>query len=201
MRLPVLALSAFAGVAAAAPVQHHIGPVSNQSPSGMPLTIATATFDISGIEVWDEQGDIDNVVLNEVLVPNAHIIGAAFDVQITTFNGSWLSEPEIRLENSDQSEGFVMTPGAGFDTDGVNQSYDSGGMMDLTTMPIPLDFFLNADGVLRIEFYDVFDDNIDALDAVFGSASTVQVQYIVPTPGSAALLGLAGLVGARRRRS
>lgn len=200
MRIPVLTIAAFAGAAQAYPVIHQISGQSQESPLGEALVIVTATFDVSGISTYDEQGDTDNMVMNEFLASGAHIIGAAFNVQITTFDGSWLSEAEIALQNSDQSDGVFLTPGAGFDTDGVNQNFDSGGMMDLASMPVPLDFFLGADGILRIEFYELFDDNIDAIDATFGSASTVSVQYIVPTPGTAALLGLGGLAAARRRR-
>lgn len=200
MRIPVLTLAAFAGASQAYPVIHQINAQNEQQPQGEPLVIVTATFDISGISTYDEQGDMDNMVMSEFLVPNAHIIGAGFDVQITTFGGSWLSEPEISLQNADQTDGIFFTPGAGFDTDGIAQDFDSGGIMDLASMPVPLDFFLNADGILRIEFYELFDDNPDAIDATFGSGSTVSVQYIVPAPTTAALLGLAGLASTRRRR-
>ena len=67
MRIPVLTLAALAGVAQASPITHQISGVNPQSPLGDALVIATATFDISGISSYDEQGDPDNMVMNEFL--------------------------------------------------------------------------------------------------------------------------------------
>ena len=109
----------------------------------------------------------------------------------------------IAFENTAQTAGVFLTPGIGNDFAGT-ASFSSGGIIDLATVlpSTPLDFFLDADGVLRIELFESFDDDFGtgAIDAIYGNGSQVQVQYVIPAPGALALLGVAGLAGARRRR-
>jgi len=164
------------------------------------MGVATATFDVSGLESWDERGDTDNAVLTRFLAPDARVIGIGFDVGITTNNFSFFSDVNLGFENSDQSAGAFQTPAAGDDTFGTG-AFSSGGIVDLTALAIPADFSLNPDGMIRIEIYESFDDVIDGVDATFGSGSTLRVRYtFVPTPGASAVLAFASLGALRRRR-
>jgi len=197
--------SALAGLALSRPALAEpvtTNPAMLEEPNLLPhagLATATSTFDIAGLGSWDEQGDIDNVVLTRFLAPGAQIIGVGFDVSISTEGFSWLSDPNFGIENSDQSAGVFQTPGAGSDFSGTT-SFDSGGIIDLTALAVPSDFALNPDGMVRIELYEAFDDDMNAIDATFGSGSEIQVRYIIPAPASTTLLALGSLVATRRRR-
>jgi hypothetical protein len=95
-----------------------------------------------------------------------------------------------------------LTPGVGDDSPGT-QAYSSGGVVDL--VGLGLDFTVDADGVLRMEFFESFDDFADDWDGIWESGSlTIRVEdeRVVPEPSLYALLllGLAGVAGASRRR-
>ena len=89
-----------------------------------------------------------------------------------------------------------MTPGEGDFFPGTSVPYSSGGIIKLGDVGGP-DLQL-ADGVLVIEFLETFDNAPGADDAVWKSG-TLFIQ-VIPAPGAMALLGLAGLFGAPRRR-
>ena len=61
-----------------------------------------------------------------------------------------------------------------------------------------LDFFVGADGVLSLEFYEGFDDAAGVIDGEWNQGVLTVVW--VPAPGAAAVLGLGGLMAVRRRR-
>ncbi|MBL4809505.1 MAG: PEP-CTERM sorting domain-containing protein [Phycisphaerales bacterium] len=205
MKIALVTMAALSGIATASVYVESDNAESlniNQATAGAPAAVATITLDLSGINTWDLFGDPDNLVMildggpfaNEL----SRVIGVGWDVTIETFDGSWLSEATIAIENSDQSGSFFVGPGSGIDTSGI-QSFSSGGLVDLVNEG--LDFTLNEDGDFRIEFYETFDDNPDLVDAEFLAGSTLRIQYtIIPAPGSIALLGLGGLMSVRRRR-
>ncbi|MGJ8637407.1 MAG: hypothetical protein ACSHX5_11225 [Phycisphaerales bacterium] len=195
MKIAITAIAALAGAATASPYfaangQQGIG----SSTAGAAL--ATVTIDLSGVNSWDLQLDADNEILSQLLEANAHVVGVGFDVNISSVGASWLSEAVMNLEDA-----LFITAGIGDDFAGT-ASYSSGGILDLFTVgTTPLDFFVGADGILDIEFFESFDDVADAIDATFGAGSSIQIQYeTIPAPGAAAMLGLGGLVAGRRRR-
>jgi len=201
MKTPAIIILTLSGTALAGPHTSTALPADREDlVPRAGLAVATTTFDVSGLESWDERGDIDNTVLTRFLAPNAQVIGIGFDVEITTNSLSFLSDVNLGFENSTQSAGAFQTPGAGDDTFGTG-SYSSSGIIDLTALAIPTDFALNPDGMIRIEIYESFDDAPDSVDATFGSASTLQVRYIIPAPASTTLLALGSLAATRRRRS
>lgn len=202
MKIAIAAIATVAGAASAAPyfAQNNGYTGVGQTTAG---TIATATIDISGIQTWDEYGSAFNTVMNVNLAANAHVIGIGWDVGL--FAGldldgaSWGSEATIAFEDSAQASGVFLAPVA--DSAPGTFSSSSGGIIDLTTLTTPLDFFLNADGILRLEFFEDFVDDAGIAEAEFLSGSTLQVQYVaVPAPSALAALGLGGLVAGRRRR-
>ncbi|MBO6512506.1 MAG: PEP-CTERM sorting domain-containing protein [Phycisphaerales bacterium] len=192
MKIAITAIAAFAGAATASP---YFTAGNAQSVSSAPAgALATLTIDISGVNSWDLQLDADNEVLMQSVLANANIVGIGWDVNLATVGASWLSEATMNFEDA-----LFLTVGIGDDFAGT-ASYSSGGILDLTALTTPLDFFLGADGILDIEFFESFDDVADEIDATFGQGSSLQIQYVVPAPGAVAMLGLGGLVAGRRRR-
>lgn len=203
MKIAITAIAAVAGAATASP--YFQGYADAQQVGSAPAgALATITIDLSGANSWDSSGAAVNERYDQNLLANAHIVGLGFDVSITTSsNGSWYSEAVIAFENTAQTAGVFLTPGIGDDFNGSTAlSYSSGGIIDLATVlpSTPLDFFLDADGVLRVELFEGFDDVAGDIDAFYGAGSTVQVQYVIPAPGALAVLGMGGLVAGRRRR-
>ena len=164
------------------------------------------SIDIGGKRSISAYGNVFNDTLTIVLPANAHVTGIGWDVSLTSDAPSWLSEVSISFESSSTLEA-ILVPGVDDDFLAPN-SYTSGGIADL--IAFGLDFFVLADGVLRLEFYESFDDAVPVPDAVW--AGTLTVQYAdapVPLPAAAWLLDFgprrpwipaSPTRGARRRR-
>lgn len=163
-------------------------------------TAGTATssivLDISGFNSWDSAGSANNEVLSVFVGNGAIITGLAWNVNLSTFNGSWGSEAVLGFEGQ-----INLTPGVNdaFPVTGAN--YDSGGIVDISDAGLP-NLTVSADGVLDIEFFESFDDVAGEIDGTWLANSTITLvgQNIVPAPASLALLGLGGLAAGRRRR-
>jgi len=187
----IAAIAGFAGLATANPFLHQAGErTPTQAPRGAALT---TVINLSNVESRDALRAPINIVQNVNLGANAQVIGIGWNVNIATIGGSWRNEAVIAFENTALSTGVFLT--AGTDASSGNTTYSSGGIVDL--VGINLDFAVDANGLLRLEFFESFDDVTGAADAILNG--TLTVQYI-PTPGALAVLGLGGLVATRRRR-
>ncbi|MDX2018512.1 MAG: hypothetical protein SFY95_12845 [Planctomycetota bacterium] len=198
-KLAVLVLMASAGVAMA-----DKAPTSGQALSGHGA-IGTAVdafadravtnITLSGIPSFDPFGDANNFVGGVFIGANAQIVGIGWDVNLTANSPSWLSELTVAIENTSQSGGVFLAPGTGDDFGGT-RTYSSGGIVDL--VGLGLNFTLGGDGILRLEFFEGFDDFANGVDG-FWNSGTLSIQWI-PTPGALAILGLGGIAAGRRRR-
>ena len=160
-------------------------------------SISTLNVNVAGTPSWDSYGSANNVVIGPNIGANSHVIGIGWDVSLSTVGASWLSELQVSFEDSTAATGVWLTPGVadGFPGSGV---YTSGGVVDL--IGLGLDFTVGGDGVLRMEFFEGFDDISNSIDG-FWDAGILTVQYeAIPAPGSLALLAGAGFIAARRRR-
>lgn len=162
---------------------------------GVPVQIA-----IENVASWDEFGEPINVVLTIDVAAAAGLTsgqsvvltGFGFDLALETFGFSWLSEAEINLDDAaNPLGGIVINPGDGMDFAGTESYLQPLFKLDAA------DQLVLSTGLLRIEFYEDFDDLPGVIDAQWNGTLTVQV---IPAPSGAALLALAGIATARRRR-
>jgi len=193
MKIAITAIAAIAGAATASPYFTAANGQQGASSSTAGVALATVTLDLSGVNSWDAQFAAINETMSSALVANAHVVGIGWDVNLaTSSNGSWLSEATM-----DFAGAVFLTVGIGDDFAGSG-AYSSGGIFDLAGTG--LDFFLDASGLMNIEFFESFDDVALDIDATYGAGSSIQIQYEVPAPGALAMLGLGGIVAGRRRR-
>lgn len=155
--------------------------------------------DVSNLASFDGQGDLDNAVLTLDLPAGYDtVIGVGWDVTLETVGPSWASEATISFAGLNGAELFV-SPAAGIDAPlDAPENFTSNGILDLTDAGLT-DISVGDGGTLSLELFESFDDTADEADALWLDGSTISVQ-IIPAPGAVALLGLAGLVGTRRRR-
>lgn len=161
--------------------------------------IAQDTIDISGLESWGLDGDLQNQ--NAVYFPGALdpelgyiILYIDYDITIQTFGDSQFNDLAIRFGNSDGtfhgSWPDTFVPGAGAAFGGIQRF----------TGTFQTDIHLNEDGEFHIELFETFDDNPGALDAFLMPGSTLSLGRFIPAPSTASTLALAGLALTRRRR-
>ncbi len=146
--------------------------------------------DISGVESRNGLGDPTNIVLLIPLAPGAEVVGFDWDLFFAPFPPSWTSEPNMQFSNSSQTSVHNWDMG---DWGGV----DNSNPISLTGSDL-IGIFVGDDGLLRIEFWEDFVD-FQGADGIYDN-STLTI-FSIPAPSCLALLGLAGLVGTRRRRS
>ncbi len=154
------------------------------------LAQAQLVIDVSGYEFVDGLGDADNQILEVFIGASWEITEISWDLNLTTLTDpnasfpSWASEANIdfngqlNLQVSGTAAGVVNENNAG------------------TSGPISL--ILGADGLLRMEFWESFDDSPGMADAFLGEGSTITIP--IPTPGPLAAVGIGGLFAARRKR-
>ncbi len=177
-----------------------IGTISVDPAAG----ITVYDFDVSDIFSIDEFGDPINEVYTINIGANAEVTGIGWDVTQFADTPSWLSEMGVYFGSTSTTFLLSLTPGIGDDFPGT-ASYSSGGIVDL--VGLGLNFTVDADGLLRLEFAESFDDFIDDWDGIWEDG-TLSIQVgrdmgMVPEPATwAMMIAGFGLVGfaARRRR-
>lgn len=152
------------------------GEAQVSSPNTIQGTGPGAGYETDGTESWDALGSPNNVVVELDIGAGNTVTGSSFDVTIqTSGNGSWCSEATVLLSNSDgegDPNGILLNPAAGEDAtcDG-GLEFSSEGVIDFAANGLP-NIEPNADGILRLEFHESFDDAADEIDAFWGTHSS-----------------------------
>ncbi|WP_374659358.1 PEP-CTERM sorting domain-containing protein [Inhella sp.] len=158
-------------------------------------------FDVSGILSYEAIGNAMNEVRTMNIGANARVVGIGWDVTLFADDPSWLSEIGVSFGSSAAS--FVnLRPGVGEDGPGT-MSFSSDGIVDL--VGLGFDFAVEADGQLRMEFFEAFNDFVGDWDGRWESGTlTILTVQAIPEPGTYAMLALGlGVLGvvARRRKA
>lgn len=146
---------------------------------------------------YDERGATSNVILDFHVGAGASITSLKWDVNVTAYAGSYLSEMKLTFSDT-LGNGVTFTPGNGDDFDGTT---DYAGFQDLGELGQT--FAVGADGILRLEFHDGFKDlAFDEPEGVWNSGTLTFGIAPVPEPPAFAMMlgGLLLAASALRRR-
>jgi len=168
--------------------------------------------DMAGLESCDGPGATCNSVIEDDLGINSLVTHAKFEnVVICTVGTSWCNEAVVRFGRTDEVGSLEFTfwdgvwfndtnPGEGIglqaqcdedgdgdpsNDNGPTDAFDSGGYVDIV-QDAGLEAILLEDGLLRMEFYENYDDVAASVDAVFVSGT---LGFLYQAEGEAALCG------------
>lgn len=180
---------------------------ASEIPAGSTRDGLSCVWDVTGTPSHNAQGDLGNTVVNLDLAaclgfPSGTPLtfnGVGWDVTLFAdvavgpFGGSWLSELTVGFSaDGDVLPDIYLNPGAGQDHPGTMTFANP--IIKFDSIPIP-----NIDlpnGVLRMEFFEGFDDDINFDDGRWLNGSLML--QAVPEPASLSLLILGGLLLRRR---
>lgn len=166
------------------------------------LQAATLVVNLRDVVSFGALGNPSNIVSFYDIGANSDVVAFAYNVNVFAQSPSWLSEATIGVTDSNNLDGFHFTPGFSQDAPGVR---DYSGSADLTALG--LDFRVGADGLLRLEYFEGFDDLASAGDAVLNGTLTFTYNptSAVPELSTWAMMisgfGIAGVALRRRQHA
>lgn len=203
LRIASVAVAALGLLAAASQAQAaRLSPYTEagfQATGGSPIALSGTdlAIDVSGVYTNAGEGNPANTVRFYQLNPGALVDEVSWAMDLQAFAPSWLSEMTISFLTSDGG-GVYLTPAVGDDFPGAGNYADSARLSDFG-----LQFNVAADGLLRVEFFESFNDSSVDPDGLFVSGH-ITFSNVVPEPSTYGLMALGLMaVGAlvRRRRA
>lgn len=168
------------------------GLAATSSTSTANTLVEQVQFNVSGIDSVTIFRGAGNFVTFLQVAPFAQVTAIDFDVNLTAFSPSLLSGLAVIFTNSAITVGVSSRPGFGNNAPGT-ESFVGGG--DLIAQS--LDFAVGGDGLLRLEFVEVFDDPGLSPDGRWNFGNLRFTVSAVPEPATYGLMGL-GLAGLMR---
>lgn len=172
--------------------------------SGERTGLGLVTLDVTGIASMDRLRSPNNVVVFLWVGPYNVVNGGGFDVYLQTVApGSRLSDISVAVTNSAfELPAFGFSPGALESVPGGPNHY----MREVGDLPPNLPSVqVLADGLVRLEFFDGFDEAPGAPDGLWVSGTvTLQTAFPIPqpvSPGVVGVFGIAGLAAMKRHRA
>jgi len=129
--------------------------------------------DMTGIDSWDALDDGDNVTVDVNISSELKVVGVAWDVGIASVGDSWLADASVFVSNSSGSadpNAVILTPGFQVEAPG-DREFSSGGVVIFADEDLP-DVEPNGDGIVRLQFFESFDDVPDAIDSRWRNAAS-----------------------------
>jgi hypothetical protein len=163
---------------------------------------ATLVIDLDDVYSYGSEGDPANVLWSFDIGANSHVTGIAYDVTLTAFSPSWLSEMVVSFLSTGFN-GVYLTPGFADSDPGTASYADSAYLPDFG-----LDFTVDGDGLLWLEFFEDFNDSSVNPDGVWNGTLTITYEPTsipggVPEPATWGLMiagfGLVGMAARRRK--
>jgi len=151
--------------------------VQTATPSPDPLAIPPDCLSFENLSSWDGLDDADNIVIDLDIGAGNTLTGVGWDIGIATVGDSWLSEATIQHSDSTGSadpNAINLNVGDGLDNSGDQEFSSGGAIVDFSDNGLP-DITAGADGILRLQLFESFDDNTDAIDANYRDAATPQL--------------------------
>jgi hypothetical protein len=160
---------------------------------------ATLVVSLTGVQTIDARLDPSNIVQFFNIGAGARVTGLTYNITIATIGGSYRSEAGIAYTDSPITDGVLFRPGIADTSSGTSTYTGTSNLVDLG-----LDFFVGANGLLRVEYYEAFDDIADAADANLSGTLTFTYEpaaSAVPEPATWGMMILGfGMIGASVRR-
>lgn len=163
-----------------------------------------AAVDVAGTPSIDRLGSANNALRFVWIGPGNEITGIGWDVVLQTVApGSWRDDMRVLFSNSvyDPFLSFFAVPGSD-EGPGGPAAYSSGGVLSVPpSYPVVQ---ARLDGLVRLEFFESFEDAPGLIDGLWLEGQLViQTRFPIPavvSPGGACLFGLSGLLVRRQRR-
>lgn len=160
--------------------------MSMGSMAGANAATNSLVIDVSGAQSVGLAGTPGNTVMNFNVGANALITSVDWQVSLTAFGASWLSDMELRFGSTAGNDGVWFTPGS----ENHNGSMSYVGTANLAELGLA--FQVQADGILRLEFSELMKDQGPGIaDGQWDAGLlTVGITSAVPEPASYGLMAL-----------